>query len=132
VDTTIAELKRAAIKTIAGTTPIVAGVTMVARPATYTTVRERRRNLSKGTETKCEAGAAVRINGKTRVPAGSAATTVADKRGAMNREVRPAMAGAVAVAAVVLAEVAGAVAVAGAAVAVAGAGAGKEQCFTWA
>jgi hypothetical protein len=66
----------------------------------------------------------VRINGKTRVPAGSAATTVADKRGAMNREVSRAMAeaasAAVAVVAVVLAEAAGAVA---------GAGAGKEQFF---
>jgi len=47
----------------------------------------------------------------------------------MNREVRQVMAGAVAVAAVVLAEVAGAAAVAGAAVAVAGAGAGEEQCL---
>ena len=100
---------------------------MVARPATYTTVRVRRRDRSKGTETKCEAGEAEGIKEKIRVPAGSAATTVADKRGAMSREVRRAMAEAaseaVAAAAVVLAEAAGAVA---------GAGAGKEQCFTWA
>jgi hypothetical protein len=96
--------------------------TTVARPATYTTVRERRRSLSKGTETKVEAGAAEAINGKIRVPAGSAATTVADKRGAMSREVRPAMAeaasAAVAAAVVASAEAAGAVV---------GAGAGKEQ-----
>ena len=105
-----------------GTKPIAAGVTMVARPATYTTVRERRRNLSKGTGTKCEAGEAEGIKEKIPVPAGSAATTVADKRGAMNREVGRVMAEAaseaVAVAAVVLAE---------AAVAVAEAGAGKGQ-----
>jgi hypothetical protein len=122
-------MKRAAIKTIVATRriaemrPIAVDVTMVARPATYITVRERRRSLSKGTGTKCEAGEAEGIKEKIRVPAGSAATTVADKRGAMNREVRRAMAeeGAVAVAAVVLAEAAGAVA---------GAVTGREQCFT--
>ena len=99
---------------------------MVAHPATCTTVRERRRNLSKGTGTKCEAGEAEGIKEKIRVPAGSAATTVADKRGAMSREVRRAMAEAASeavAAAVVLAEAAGAVAVAGA---------GKKHRFTWA
>jgi hypothetical protein len=112
-----------ATRRIAETRPIAVDATTVARPATYTTVRERRRSLSKGTETKVEAGAAEAINGKIRVPAGSAATTVADKRGAMSREVRPAMAeaasAAVAAAVGASAEAAGAVAEA--------AGAGKEQ-----
>jgi hypothetical protein len=88
----------------------------------YTTAQARRRSLSKGTKKKREAGAEA-INGKIRVPAGSAATTVADKRGAMSREVRPAMAeaasAAVAAAVGASAEAAGAVAEA--------AGAGKEQ-----
>jgi hypothetical protein len=79
----------------------------------YTTAQARRRSLSKGTKKKREAGAEA-INGKIRVPAGSAATTVADKRGAMSREVRPAMAEA-------------ASAAVAAAVAEAAAGAGKEQ-----
>jgi hypothetical protein len=121
-------MKRAAIKTIvatrriAETRPIAVDATTVARPATYTTVPERRRSLSKGTETKVEAGVAEAINGKIRVPAGSAATTVADKRGAMSREVRPATAEAASAA------VAAAVgASAEAAVAVAVAGAGKRQ-----
>ena len=87
-----------------------------------TTAQARRRSLSKGTKTKREAGAEA-INGKIRVPAGSAATTVADKRGAMSRGVRPAMAeaasAAVAAAVAASAEAAGAVAEA--------AGAGNEQ-----
>jgi hypothetical protein len=127
VDTIIAEWILAATKTteemrrIAETKEIAGSMATAAHRAMCTTAQARRRSLSKETETKREAGAEA-INGKIRVPAGSAATTVADKRGAMSREVRPAMAEAAsaAVAAVVVAsaEAAGAVAVAGA---------GKEQ-----
>jgi hypothetical protein len=110
----------AAIKTIVGmrgtaeTISIGAGVTTAAHRAMYTTAQARRRNLSKGIATKCVAGAAEAIRERIPVPAGSAGMTGAGKRGAMSREVRPALAeeGAGAVAAP--AEGAGAVAVAGA------------------
>src|SRR5579864_191853 len=119
-------MTREATRTIAETRPIGAGVRTAGHRAMCITVPGRPRSRLKATGTKCEAGAEA-INGKIRVPAGSAATTVADKRGAMSREVRPAMAevasAAVAAAVVASAEAAGAVAEAGT---------GKEAVLTWA
>src|SRR6266481_4690565 len=103
MDTTIAELKRAAIKTIVGmrgtaaTRPIAVDVTMVARRAMCTTAREQRPSLLKGIRAKCEVGAAEAINERIPVPVGSAAMTGVGKREAMSREVRRAMAEAASV-----------------------------------
>ena len=132
MDTTIAEMKRAAIKIIEGmrtaeTRPIAVDMTMVARRAMCTTARERRPSLLKAIRTKCEGGAAEAINEKIPVPVGSAAMTGVGKREAISREVRPALAGAGAAAAVASAEEAGAGAEEGVAVAEAEEDTGKQN-----
>ena len=103
---------------------IAGSATTVAPRAMYTTAQAQRTSLSKGTGTRRAAGGAKATSGKIHVPAGSAATTVAEKQEDMSLGVRPAMAEAaladeVAAASV---EAAGEVAVAGT---------GKEN-FTWA
>ena len=104
---------------------IAGSATTVAPRAMYTTARARRTSLSKGTGTRRAAGGAKATSGKIHVPAGSAATTVAEKQEDMSRGVRPAMAEAALadeVAEAASVEAAGEVAVAGT---------GKEN-FTWA